>query len=407
MEFRELLLKHALEYLSWGWSVIPVYRKAAFFDYTPYQNSHPSPGQLRGWFLSRHRIKSIGSLEYPDGMGVIFGKVSGGLRARDFDKEYLHLGYSRWANAHPDLASHLPTVKTWWGWQVFYRSRDLPENIFKLRDGEYRLGKGYSVLPPSSHPDDPSFRYSWDVPWSPDCFLPDPTSAGLYSPSPRAHPSPPIPHPLPPAHGITPPQGTTLSSSLPRVEGIDTKKGENWATDDRIQAAMRSSLPVEHGTRNSCLFELVRRLKGIGMKGPEACRDVFECWFSLAEPNVRTKDIEVSWTEFCAWWKCVKKPRGTLLEGVLAAAIEGPDPPGTPEGYGWQNRRLLRILFAYRQFIGGEFNLGCKRAGVLLGIGARRANQMLNRLVEDGLLMAVTKGDWEMKLETTWRYVGP
>ena len=85
---------------------------------------------------------------------------------RDFDRVE---AYEAWAAAYPAQAAMLPTVATARGFHVYFRAA--PADLFFLdlrnldppEDGEYSGTSGhYSVMPPSRHPDGPT--YTWLVP---------------------------------------------------------------------------------------------------------------------------------------------------------------------------------------------------------------------------------------------------
>src|SRR5262249_744579 len=110
------------------------------------------------------------------GIGVILGRVSGGLACRDFDNED---AYRLWKNSHRALSTELPTAKTARGYHVFFRG---PEGFENLGDGEYRADSGhYVVAPPSWHPN--RLFYEWLIPARPTRGLPwlNPHEEGLTS----------------------------------------------------------------------------------------------------------------------------------------------------------------------------------------------------------------------------------
>src|SRR4051812_21655582 len=117
------LLTHAHDYAErHGWAVIPVRGKVAACDWHRYQTGRPSRKQRGGLF----------GLPGITGLAVILGEVSGGLRARDFDRAG---SYQRWAADHPELALSLPTSRTHRGYHVYFRA-ELHEGTTYLEDGE-------------------------------------------------------------------------------------------------------------------------------------------------------------------------------------------------------------------------------------------------------------------------------
>jgi Bifunctional DNA primase/polymerase, N-terminal len=158
------LLATALGYAARGWSIIAVKGKKAAGLWKPFQTRTADEPTLRRMFERQ-----------ATGLAVILGPVSGGLACRDFDDAG---AYHRWTAQHPDLAASVPTVKTARGFHVYFRGL---EGFQTLGDGEYRADAGhYCLLPPSRHPDGPT--YTWLKP-IPDGNLPflDPVQAGLLS----------------------------------------------------------------------------------------------------------------------------------------------------------------------------------------------------------------------------------
>ena len=101
----------ALDYHRRGWTVIPTVGKKPpeKMPWKKYQTARPDEATLRRLF-SRNGIT---------GLAVLLGSASGGLACRDFDCTD---GYERWADAHPDLATVLPIVRTARGFHVYCRS---------------------------------------------------------------------------------------------------------------------------------------------------------------------------------------------------------------------------------------------------------------------------------------------
>lgn len=80
-------------------------------SWTPYQNARPSMKQIEKWFTGNHR----------DGLGIVCGKVSGGLEVLDFDKKGQE--FEPWKESIPEsLYSRLVVEKTVsGGYHVYYR----------------------------------------------------------------------------------------------------------------------------------------------------------------------------------------------------------------------------------------------------------------------------------------------
>ncbi len=140
----ECLLEHAEKYVARGFSVFPVtikeadgsYKKAAV-RWKHLQQRQPTQTELRSMFKQTNLT----------GMAVALGPSSGGLYCRDFDDP---TAYQRWADAHPELAKLLPTVRAARAPHVYFCSTQVLHTT-TYPDGELRGLGGYAILPPSVH----------------------------------------------------------------------------------------------------------------------------------------------------------------------------------------------------------------------------------------------------------------
>ena len=182
--------------------------------------------------------------------------------------------YDRWADAHPEVAARLPTVRTARGYHVYGR---LDAEVFRaLDDGELRSdARHYVLLPPSIHPD--GITYTWTVP------LPDGDLLAL---------------PLSLA------QGETQAHSAPTHTLHVSDSG-------LIQSAILSTLPTGPGQRNRRLFDLARRLKSVAPRtSVPALEEIVRDWHGRALAAIGTKDWLTTWLEFRVAWARVKRPIG-------------------------------------------------------------------------------------------------
>ncbi|MHC4498370.1 MAG: bifunctional DNA primase/polymerase, partial [Planctomycetota bacterium] len=85
-------------------------------------------------------------------IAVVLGPVSGDLVCRDFDSM---AEYERWKQGYPELAKTLPTDRTADGMHVYFQAR--VEGIMHVDNGELRGSRCYCLLPPSVHPDGPTY----------------------------------------------------------------------------------------------------------------------------------------------------------------------------------------------------------------------------------------------------------
>ncbi len=231
------LLDAALAYAARGWSVIPVLAglKRPAIRWKIFQTLRAGEAELTRWF-GRDRGWQV---------GVVSGRVSGDLVVRDFDELE---AYRRWAQAHPELAAALPTTATPRGRHVFFRAADL--RFRGLPDGEYRGTGHYTLLPPSRHPNGPSYKWLIDLPAG-ELPLIDPIEAGL----------------LP----ADPPIETAWPSQRP------DRPTASWPPSGLTQRTWRFlANGAEHGHRNGELFCAACDMASKQIGFPEACQRLLE-----------------------------------------------------------------------------------------------------------------------------------
>jgi hypothetical protein len=118
--------------------------KRPAIPWAEYQNRRPGGDELYEWFSHGRR-----------NIGIVCGKVSGGLVVIDFDGEDT---FQRFAQEHPEIVNNTWVAKTARGYHVYLRTKEPP------RPAHYDKidikGEGSVVLaPPSVHPS--GARYSW------------------------------------------------------------------------------------------------------------------------------------------------------------------------------------------------------------------------------------------------------
>jgi hypothetical protein len=306
-------------------------------------------------------------------LGFVCGAVSQNLVARDFDA----LGsYEKWAVEHPDLARRLPTVRTFRGHQVYFRT---PYSVKsrRLLDGELRSEGNFVVAPPSLHPEGVFYEFVNELAELPVLGLGD----------------------------FFQTQETRNLRDKPNVMCINTGIAVVTSIDDAITA----SLPTSFGTRNACLWMLVRFLRGlVPTAGKDELREIVKRWHKLALPKILTKQFSETWDDFCRAWHFVKRPAG---QPTLANAVELTNtiglPPFAERFTSERTRRLIKLCVALNQVHGGgSFPLGCRTAADHLGVGHMTAARMLKELVAGGVLI-VTDPHFQMgKKAIEYRYCG-
>jgi hypothetical protein len=350
------LLWHALEYRAIGFNVIPTRGKKAAGKWKRFQRERPDELALQHMF----------ALPGITGVAAILGAASSGLACRDFDRLDR---YQEWASQHPDLATVLPTVATAKGRHVYFRSQT--EQFITFDDGEFRADcKHFCVLPPSLHPDGPSYR--WLIP------LPDG----------------PLPIIDPRAAGLLPPTDTTTQQL----------KQPTACVTCTVTDAIKATIPDGPGQRNRKVFDLARRLKSISDldTSPEALKAVVFEWHRRALPFIRTKAFAETWSDFQTAWLAVKAPHRTALHFAYAAARRLPHTPIDD----CAELGVLAALCWHLSASGARpFFLACSSVKELLGVSRMTAWRWLRSLQFYGLIEPIETGTLKGRQATTWRYI--
>ncbi len=367
------VLPCALEYHARGWSVIPTAprSKIAAGKWKKFQERAADESQIRKWWANGHTY----------GIAVIFGDVSGGVVCRDFD---VQASYDRWAAAHPDLAATLPTVATSRGRHVYFRSDH--RGISKFDDGELR-GAGYCLLPPSRHPDGPTYRWVVPLPAGPLPFIADACAAGF----------------------LAAPCYTEHTENTSNVCSVSTVCSVYQVDDDRLDSMIRQCLPTGPGRRNRQVFELARGIKGIPeltRAAMDDLRPIVQRWHTLALPYIQTKEFTETWIDFLRAWPGVKKPKGITMANIMDKAMRAM--PKAARRYEEEPIRRLVALCRQlgREANGGAFFLSCRTAAGLLGVSHVQANRWLFLLAHDGVIEQINKGDRGRRKAAEYRYAG-
>jgi len=348
------LLDHALAYARRGWSIIPVVGKKSVGFWKPFQEEPADAETLRRLFARKEVT----------GLAVVLGNVSGGLAVRDFDKAD---AYHSWAAANPGDAAKLPTVKTARGYHVYGRLE--VETYAYDDDGELRGDSGhYVLLPPSLHPDGPT--YSWIKP-------------------------------LPCLSTILP---LLPPSLLPEREKTQPTHQPIACVASAGTEIVLATLPDGPGQRNRKVFDLARRLKALPNldTSPAALKAIVTEWHRQALPLIRTKDFGETWSDFQIAWIRVKMPWSTSVTQAFTAASSRPLAPID----GNEQLGLLAALCRELQRLAGDqpFFLSCRKIASQFGINHVTAWRWLGALEFHGVIKAGKKGIMRGRLATEWRY---
>lgn len=390
----------AVDYARRGWSVIPLAgdKRPTVATWKERQTCAVSPEDAAAWFA---RIKRV------EGVGIVLGKVSGGLAVRDFDDAG---AYSRWAKAHNQIASVLPSVKTARGVHVYFRADGVA--TCKYDDGELRGEGAYVVAPPSKHPS--GAFYEWLTLPNGEVPKVDPGAAGLD----RSW-----------ANGAGAggfqterTERTETPETTERTEDTeDTEETEDpeaiakgWGADTnaRIESAIRRTLPKAFGQRNPAIFRFARALKAIPGVGCltartlRALRPVVKAWHERGLANMLTKDFGTTWGDFAHAWGRVRFVEGDDVLGKALERAEAADPSAWASDYAPAQRLLASLCRELQRAAGSApFFLGARTAGEAVGVDKDRANRWLWAFVADGALELVTKGSQQSGKASRWRYV--
>jgi hypothetical protein len=381
------LLEHALTYLGYGWSVIPILdtKKPALNTWKRWQTERPSQDQVREWLAN----------PCVAGVGVICGEVSGGLAVVDFDDA---AAFQAWSDDHPEESREFPTVQTGRGFHVYGR---LPGcKIHELRSvgidsvGELRGNGAYVAAPPFRRAD--GGQHVWMRPIQ-DGTLPDLNRIVRLTQTGVTH-STHSTHSTHRTHTKTPTPDTSYVSP------------GDWIRHPGVLDAIRSTVPLGGGIRHKSIFRLIRRLKSIpelANVDARALRPVMDRWYRLAERAIKTKDFGVNWAEFVAMWPRVKAD----FDGKFANAMdraENTPPPACAAPYNSPKISLLLSLCRELQRDEGQgsFFLGCRQAGRAVEVSHKSAASMLAMLCEDGHLCLESKGTRLSAKASDYRYLG-
>lgn len=173
--------------------------------------------------------------------------------------------------------------------------------------------------------------------------------------------------------------------------------------------------PLKKGHRNGVLFNLARHLK---TKYPDSKatdhKPVIERWHQDYLPVIGTKAWAETWSDFRVAWNKVKflEGEGPLNQAFEAIDMAKPIPQHLQQlGYDedlFKVAELCRLL-AMNSPDRETFFLGNRPLASLIGVSQPSAGNILNMLVEDGILEVVQIGKLEKGKSpsaTTYRYLG-
>ncbi|MCE9591913.1 MAG: hypothetical protein K8S99_15490 [Planctomycetes bacterium] len=180
---------------------------------------------------------------------------------------------------------------------------------------------------------------------------------------------------------------------------------------ERIERAMRATIPESEAQRNRRIFKLAQTLKGVPVLAnlnPRVLRDVVERWHQLALPYIRTKEFEETWIDFLKSWRKVKHPRGKHLNSILERAKAASEPPEVAQFKMGTIRLLVKICRELQKDAGDNpFFLSVRTAQELLGFAQHMtAWRYLSLLEAEGIIEVVVKGGSTSGKANRFRYMG-
>ena len=385
MADRKTVLEWALEYHRLNWSIIPIKprsKKPALSSWKQYQTQRPDEKQLRKWF---------GNGKYTS-LAVICGEVSGGLAVLDLDSEQR---CQWWRDTHPKLATSLPTAKTKKGLHIFFHS----EQFRKQKGDELDLlcEGAYVILSPSPGKE-------WLMPLNGELPLLNPFEWGLEQ------------------FDITTPQkektfteeGEDIEATSKFIASISSVSSNSSISSvnlkEKVDNAIKKTLPKKEGYRNFLIFQFCRWLKGMEefeQLPARALKDIIREWHRQALPYIGTKPFDETWANFTYGWPRVKYPKkgDGMLKLATQRAMNPKNKLAVESQYDAPETQLLiRVCYELQLIQKDEpFWISCYDAGGIIGLSHTEANKRIQMLVADEVIRVIEKNT--AKRATRFRYI--
>jgi hypothetical protein len=193
------------------------------------------------------------------------------------------------------------------------------------------------------------------------------------------------------------------------------ERGEEGKANTFSSEFPQNCHPLKKGHRNGVIFNLARHLKTIypNSKATDH-KAAVERWHQEYLPVIGTKAWAETWSDFRNAWNKVKflEGEGPLNQAYEAIDMTKPIPEQLQElGYDkdlFKVAELCRLL-AMNSLDKETFFLGNRSLAGLIGVSQPTAGNILNMLVQDGILEVVQIGKLEKGKSpsaTTYRYLG-
>jgi hypothetical protein len=406
-EIRREVIEAAVEYARREWSVIPLKDdKKPIERWKARMVKRLSPEEARALF-ERHARDGILA-----GVGVVCGKVSGGLFVRDFDKKG---SYDAWKKEHPNLATTLPTVETERGFHVYAVSHAMTLDTKKRDDGEERGDLNYVVAPPSLHPD--GVQYKWVIPLSeiiPPVNLEaagfrrsftSSTADSLCSESDDTNDTDATKIPTPPK----PPTPLMTYVQNPGQPSVCIRS-EAESVDGLILRFRPAA-----GTHDATLFEFVRNLRAIpGLRHAEVAtaKPHIRKWWETNRSFIHGDDSWVyTWGKASSAWKRIKTVPGETMSGAVSESDTLPIPKGIAEEYG-DDENVARVAKLCVVLQGRSpqsgFMLSYRILAEVTDIPVATCHQIMRAFCADGFVKLVRNGKrvGDKRIASEWKWIG-
>jgi hypothetical protein len=308
------------------------------------------------------------------GIAAVLGGPSGGLGCRDFDKAG---AFEAWASREPALAAELPVSRTARGAHVYFMADGL-DGVRSYSDGELRLGRAYTLIPPSVHPSGRPYQWVRRLDALPRRL--DPFEAGL---------------------------GESCNTGTQRHRDTSHKGGGGTASAQRctatvipadlLDAMISRTMPEHTGERNRRLFEFAREVR-VHLPAdtkPKELEPLARAWFERAKPVIGTKDLIVTITDFTRGFRKVRTPADAGFLSLAAERAAVAEPPAMLAAKYPGEAGLLMLAALCRELgrdAAGVFYLSSRDAGRIIGASHVTGWRFLELLTIEGLLERVDSG---------------
>jgi hypothetical protein len=382
-------LDAALKYDGIGWVTIPIAeskRPPRGFSWAKYQEQRPTNTELCKSFTRSNLA----------GLAVVLGPVSNGLYCRDFDQAQ---AYDQWADAHPQHASTLPTVKTSRGQHVYFSSEhSIPTRVYA--DGELRGVGAYVVLPPSVH--DSGHVYDWvsGFPKQTPALI-DPDAIGLCN----SYEDVPIVH-----------RGHREHRSHKRTQRTQEVEGRGVEAKDSglsLEKVLNEAAATGFHQNHHKLFHLARGVKALEKQqdrefSDSELREIFMYWYERSQEFLRPEQgFDEYRFEFLDGLERVKYPLGEeIISQAWERAISLDPPEEASQFQSLQVRILVALCRELQRMTGDEpFYLACRTVQRLfLHDTHTTAAHWLKGLRSTNIIEVVERGTANTRRATLYRY---